>query len=284
MDTCSECERPADARGWCKMHWRRWRKHGDPSVILPHAGGNREGNLRKRTLNQEYFDDIATPEQAYWLGFFTADGSVMRGKRSYLLRLALKESDQDHVRAFRDALGGDHELKLRDTERYAATRSNTVSVTISSKHMLESLEKLGVTSRKSLTAKPWNGPNELMPHYWRGLFDGDGTIYRSTAGWFVGICGSSACVEAFAEWARSVSGSKAKCSNHKESPGCWVWKTGGGPIPQLLVKALYRDASVALPRKKARAESLMAISFLRRGEVMPCVDAVASWSDPVCFS
>lgn len=25
-----ECSRPVRARGWCNMHWRRWRNHGDP--------------------------------------------------------------------------------------------------------------------------------------------------------------------------------------------------------------------------------------------------------------
>lgn len=24
------CDRPVDARGWCKAHWQRWRRHGDP--------------------------------------------------------------------------------------------------------------------------------------------------------------------------------------------------------------------------------------------------------------
>lgn len=24
------CEKPAKARGWCKTHWARWQKHGDP--------------------------------------------------------------------------------------------------------------------------------------------------------------------------------------------------------------------------------------------------------------
>lgn len=27
------CARPSQARGWCKMHWRRWRKYGDPNVV-----------------------------------------------------------------------------------------------------------------------------------------------------------------------------------------------------------------------------------------------------------
>lgn len=27
------CERRAQARGWCKMHWKRWRRHGDPQRV-----------------------------------------------------------------------------------------------------------------------------------------------------------------------------------------------------------------------------------------------------------
>lgn len=26
----SGCERPTRGRGWCLLHWQRWRKHGDP--------------------------------------------------------------------------------------------------------------------------------------------------------------------------------------------------------------------------------------------------------------
>jgi hypothetical protein len=28
-----DCERGAQARGWCKMHWARWRRNGDPLVV-----------------------------------------------------------------------------------------------------------------------------------------------------------------------------------------------------------------------------------------------------------
>lgn len=34
--TCSiaDCEQASRARGYCHKHWKRWRKHGDPSVVL----------------------------------------------------------------------------------------------------------------------------------------------------------------------------------------------------------------------------------------------------------
>jgi hypothetical protein len=33
--TCSinGCEKPFVARGWCSLHWKRWRKHGDPLML-----------------------------------------------------------------------------------------------------------------------------------------------------------------------------------------------------------------------------------------------------------
>jgi hypothetical protein len=33
--TCSieGCDRPVRGRGWCQMHWRRWRKHGNPETL-----------------------------------------------------------------------------------------------------------------------------------------------------------------------------------------------------------------------------------------------------------
>lgn len=29
-----ECVKPLRARGWCSMHWWRWRQHGDPLALL----------------------------------------------------------------------------------------------------------------------------------------------------------------------------------------------------------------------------------------------------------
>ncbi len=29
------CDNQSAGRGWCHKHWLRWRKHGDPNVVLP---------------------------------------------------------------------------------------------------------------------------------------------------------------------------------------------------------------------------------------------------------
>lgn len=37
MTTCAVdgCDRKARSRGWCMMHWKRWRRHGDPTYLVP---------------------------------------------------------------------------------------------------------------------------------------------------------------------------------------------------------------------------------------------------------
>lgn len=34
-----ECVRVAYARGWCKMHYQRWSKYGDPTMVKPKGSG-----------------------------------------------------------------------------------------------------------------------------------------------------------------------------------------------------------------------------------------------------
>ena len=49
-------------------------------------------------------------------------------------------------------------------------------ITIGNKKLYNDLKKLGFTSRKSLHEKPVILPDNLINHYIRGLFDGDGWL------------------------------------------------------------------------------------------------------------
>lgn len=248
--TCTLCDEPHVARGYCGKHYQRWSKHGDPLIVLPPA---REG-VRRYTLNESYFDEMAAEEQAYWLGFITADGGIIRSGRTFALRLELAEIDGEHVRRLADALG---------SNKPVCSRPGFVYASFDSWRLVECLERLGLTPRKSATVEPWNGPADLMPHYWRGLFDGDGSIgkVRTRTDWCLSICGSRACVEAFADWAMSISGGTAIPHPARKGSFCWRWAVTGGRKAQLLADALYGNATVALPRKRETAALLRAIDF-----------------------
>jgi hypothetical protein len=36
----NDCDKPMQARGWCRMHYMRWYHHGDPSVVSIEMGKN----------------------------------------------------------------------------------------------------------------------------------------------------------------------------------------------------------------------------------------------------
>lgn len=250
VDACNEVH---VAQGYCTKHYAHWRIHGDPTIIV-----HRRRKCDAYALNETYFDEITTEDQAYWLGFLVADGGIIRsGSKTYSLRLELAAIDGEHVARFSEAIGSAKPLATR------SKGTGSIVAVIDSWRMVESLERLGVTTRKSLTAEPWDGPAHLMPHYWRGMFDGDGTIFkgRTTPGehWCVGLVGSRACIDVYGVWASAISGATA--TPRPVTGGIWRWKVEGGQKPQRLAEALYGNATISLPRKQERAKTLLAIDY-----------------------
>ncbi len=256
--TCSigTCPDSARVRGWCNGHYRRWQRHGDP-----------EGGWHAYRFDQTFFDVIDTEAKAYWLGFITADGCVQAGAvgtagwQRHSLYVKLKASDAGHLEKLKAALSAENPVRPVPPTGLAGPGAE---LTLSSQHLVESLIRLGVTPRKSLTVQPWNGPADLMRHYWRGLVDGDGTIVRHPQArdkWHLRLLGSEACVEAFRVWAVSVCGTAAK----KYPKGnIWSFTVGGLASPQALVRGLYDGATVYLDRKHELAFQLMAAPVRHR--------------------
>ena len=135
---------------------------------------------RRYKINEDYFDQIDTPDKAYILGFLWADGhnEIKKGTVS----MSLEEGDKDILNLIRLEVGSEKELEfLNYSEKhdFGYNYKNQYRMLFFSKHMCESLYKIGMTSNKSLTAKFPNISNNLIRHFIRGLFDGDGSVYRS---------------------------------------------------------------------------------------------------------
>jgi hypothetical protein len=267
------CELPHDSHGYCTSHARQLRQGREVCALLPRGMWTEEvseriaghverdavrlGKPRRYTLDETYFDQIDTPDKAYWLGFIAADGCVIEdpaGRPAYL-RVDLARCDDDHLRTLCTHLGSD---------RPVLYSQDCACVSFGSRRLADALCKLGVTPRKSLIVEPWDGPADLMPHYWRGLFDGDGTIFTSKGSWCVGICGSYACVDTFGSWARAITGGRSQPRSIRKDTECWQWTSQGSVKSQMLAAALYEDASVALERKLLLARELCAIDFAAR--------------------
>ena len=127
---------------------------------------------RKHQLDETYFNDITTEEQAYWLGFLWADGSINKtAKRSAganRLTLAQKPTEKTHLEKFRKALKTDYEIKTRKS-------TGVCILDINSRPICEALIKLGYGKKENRTNIPIIR-TDLIHHFIRGYFDGDGCL------------------------------------------------------------------------------------------------------------
>jgi DNA invertase Pin-like site-specific DNA recombinase len=208
--------------------------------------------------NPGYFDRIDTPDKAYWLGFLGADGCVTgftRGTKTYLrLQVKLARKDRDHLVTLHTALKARRPIRDFDQESFGKVTPVSM-LAVSSQQVADALISHGIIRKKTDVLQPWDGPADLMPHYWRGLVDGDGHITINERGIFTGLVGSRPVTDAYAAWVNSNFGTHVNATVKQPSSGnTWVVQVGGRHAPRLLLAALYDDAPVALARKKALAD------------------------------
>ena len=132
---------------------------------------------RKHNVNAAYFSDIDTQEKAYWLGFIWADGSINktapRCSGPNRFTLSQIETESDHLQTFIQAIECSYTPVLRDRDRTPGKR--TLVLNINSRPFCMALENLGYGTKEQRTGIP-PMPQELLHHFIRGYFDGDGCL------------------------------------------------------------------------------------------------------------
>ena len=133
-------------------------------------GGNNI-SMNKRNCNVDYFKIIDTEDKAYWLGFIYADGCITKDRRSLIINL--QPGDIGHLQLFNQCIESDYPIIYKDNGRY-------VSLHISKKEFVENLINKGCVPHKSLILQfPTEDqlPNNLIKHFIREYFDGDGCLH-----------------------------------------------------------------------------------------------------------
>ena len=120
--------------------------------------------------NENFFQNIDTEIKSYLLGFFAADGHIEKRKDydSYTLRVGVQLNDYHILELYR---------KYIAPEVAIYCKKNMASIAITCKTIGTDLLKLGYDNRKTYTMKSLpNISSDMMPHFIRGYFDGDGSI------------------------------------------------------------------------------------------------------------
>lgn len=194
-----------------------------------------------------FFDNIDTEQKAYWLGFLTADGNVY-GTR---VQVNLTEKDLPHLQSFASDVCCENPIRHTVKLGRGETVYHGVALAFRSRHMVGSLGLYNVVPRKSAVATPWNGPAHLMRHYWRGLVDGDGWVVGTKRGLILGLCGTKAICEGFADFIEPVVGKRVVARPYR---GIYVVVVAHR-MARSVASLLYEGALRALPRKATKALS-----------------------------
>jgi len=125
--------------------------------------------------NEDFFKKWS-PEMAYVLGFFTADGCMIKNNRgAHFIEFHI--TDKNILEKIKKLLGSNHKI----SERKGNTKWKTAfRLQIGSKIIFEDLLLLGMTPNKSNTIKLPAVPEKYFKDFVRGYFDGDGNVYANS--------------------------------------------------------------------------------------------------------
>lgn len=159
-------------------------KHG---VEMDRTGGPKP--LSQKPWNPHLFTE-RTPAAAYWAGFIMADGSLSKSGAAWCLSLSVHERDIEHLHAYCDAIELDRKFVRLQEQQYGETVYNMARVTGYFHELPTIMEPWGVVPRKTYNFSEPTVPDEILPHYLRGWFDGDGYINTTGHSMRFGVTGN----------------------------------------------------------------------------------------------
>lgn len=135
-------------------------------------------DVLKESVIDTFFDCIDTEEKAYMLGYYFADGTCSIKEKK--ITMSQTKSDKYIIELFKKI--SPHakitEIKESVNKKTGYISKPMLSITIYSKHIVETLENYGIGHNKTYESNTDFSfiPENLMIHFIRGYFDGDGTV------------------------------------------------------------------------------------------------------------
>ena len=230
-----------------KKIYHIWEDHGLP---------NRPG--RKYYFDENYFHKIDSPDKAYFLGLLASDGSITVPTHGQpCVNLALLSSDVYILEYFNKCLNTEKPIKNNGGIKYKR-------VSYPSNVMVEDLAKYNIVKKKTYDYEMIDLGEDYMSHFFRGYFDGDGSIFevktRDTLSRFLmSICGFEHNMIKMLEYlnTHNVNVRYTRDYREYEYPFGSIHARSAETVYRLIVY-LYRDCGdCCLPRKRIIANRFL---------------------------
>lgn len=214
---------------------------------------------KKYKINETVFDKIDTEEKAYWLGFFAADGYI---SPLGSLNITLARKDEEHLYKFLSFLKSNKKIKRYENKIGQKTYYQS-AVQVNSMYIQKRLKDIGLNNNKTYDL---TYPVEIMDEYekdfWRGMFDGDGSVgfyknKKKKQQWSVSLVGNAKIIDSFIKFIKRHINTGIKKIEKTNSKGIFSATLEGRNNVRNFYKLLYKDCEVFLDRKKIIFENFL---------------------------
>lgn len=208
----------------------------------------------KYTLNEHWLDEIDCQEKAYFLGFFYADGNTEGlSKNSYSIRIKLQIKDKYILEKFAKLFNSNRPLEYNEKydERWKILKK-TYSLRLGNKHLWNRMNELGCPPNKTLIIKfPNFISKELMSHFIRGYFDGDGSIVLRDNGNLanIRICGTESMIKGIYQQVKENINVDGIYYADKTGKQMWLYDIANQRDIKNFCDWVYQDSKIHLIRK-----------------------------------
>ena len=205
--------------------------------------------IRTYKVNNKFFNKIDTEEKAYILGFIMADGGIYINN-AHRLYFSLSYKDIEILNRIQAAMESNYDIRIINQSNDFG-ESTIAKLTIYCKEIIDDLVALGFDNNKTGNEFiPDIEPN-LMRHFLRGFFDGDGTIFKSRGYNTVGFTSSLDMLTAINELLFKELNLNTK-NIYTESGNKQAYRLYYNRQEEVykIYNYLYKDATIYLDRKK----------------------------------
>lgn len=224
----------------------------------------------KKKINENYFKNIDTEAKAYFLGFIAADGC---NSHKNCVEIKLNSKDESILYTLKKEIQSDHKIIKTNEKTTNSSKFNYYSkFRFSNLTLSTDLRNHGIVKKKSNYLKfPTTVPNNLINHFIRGYFDGDGSIStynrinKDKSNYLtinIAIISTKNFIEELIRTININTNIKMGIKNHKNKISSYA--TLGGNIQVLsFYNWMYKNSTFFLERKKKKFEDFIEIQKIK---------------------
>lgn len=215
--------------------------------------------LVKYSCDEKFFNKD-NERSFYWAGFIAADGSIIDRRKTLELSIGLSKKDKSLLEKFKEDLKAEnpiHDILVKNSKRNKNWNDCWKSeIKLTSNKLCKDLERFNIVPRKTkiYTFPKWLINHDLVSHFMRGYFDGDGSFFisnqRKTPQLYFSLRGTSGFLKTYREILEKTCDLPTKTKDIRINNGIGILEYGGNNVVPKIANYLYKNSTVYLERKK----------------------------------